>query len=70
VLFDYQAAAADQLTLKKDTLIQIIEAGPPGNWSKGVDPLTKRIGYFPTDYVEVDFFLFFYFYLSFFLLSF
>jgi len=57
--YDFTASAPDQLGLKKGQIVQIIEAGPKGAWSKGLDTNTGKSGYFPTDYVQVLFIILF-----------
>ena len=52
-LFDFTAGAEDQLGFKKGAFVTVIEKGPSGGWSKGLDELTGRFGYFPSDYIQV-----------------
>ena len=45
-LYAFQANSSNELSLKVGDLIDVVERGPSGGWSKGVH------GAFPTDYVE------------------
>eukprot|EP01031_Cornospumella_fuschlensis_P035915 gene35915-43563_t len=52
-LFDYSAQAANQINLKAGEIITIVNYGGKGSWSKGVEVATGKVGYFPSDYVEL-----------------
>ncbi len=45
VLFDYAAQAANQMSLKKGSIIQITMKGQAGGWSKGLDNTGKFLLY-------------------------
>lgn len=43
VLFDYAATAENQISLKNGQIINIINYGGKGGWSKGVELATGKI---------------------------
>ena len=42
VKFSYESRAANQISLKQGTTIDILSAGAKGGWTKGVDPVSGK----------------------------
>eukprot|EP00158_Paraphelidium_tribonemae_P009070 Partr_v1_DN28760_c0_g1_i1_m62101 putative RhoGEF len=53
--FEYQATKSDELDLKVDDIVVVLES-PPGGWWRGMAGFGKlqRAGWFPANLVEVD----------------
>ena len=45
VMFDYAPTAANQLALRKGSMINIIQKGESGGWSKGIDDQGKFVNF-------------------------
>lgn len=43
VKFNYESRAANQISLKQGTTIDILNAGAKGGWTKGVDPESGKL---------------------------
>jgi hypothetical protein len=53
VQFDYAATDAKQISLIKGQVITVHSHGNPGSWSKGEEIGTGKVGFYPTDYVQL-----------------
>jgi len=53
VLFDYSAQAPNQISIRAGQVINIVSYGGPGGWSKAEEIGSGKLGYFPSDYVEL-----------------
>eukprot|EP00981_Chlorochromonas_danica_P001075 scaffold246_cov181-Ochromonas_danica.AAC.9 len=53
VLFDYASLAPNQISLKAGEVITVVNYGGKGSWSKGKETATGKLGYFPSDYIEL-----------------
>lgn len=53
VQFDYAASDAKQISLIKGQVITVHSHGNPGSWSKGEEIGTGKVGFYPTDYVQL-----------------
>ena len=53
VLFDFAPQAANQISLKAGQVISITSYGGPGSWSQGAEIGSGKVGFFPSDYVQL-----------------
>eukprot|EP01036_Dinobryon_divergens_P023249 gene23249-31575_t len=53
VLFDFAPQAINQISLKVGQIINITSYGGPGSWSQGAEIGSGKVGFFPSDYVQL-----------------
>lgn len=53
VLFDFAPQASNQIALKTGQVININRYSGPGSWSEGIESGSGRVGFFPSDYVQL-----------------
>eukprot|EP01035_Chromulina_nebulosa_P001865 gene1865-2524_t len=53
VLFDFVPQAINQISLKVGQVINITSYGGPGSWSQGAELGSGKVGFFPSDYVQL-----------------